>query len=446
MRSSLLAALAAVLLTVAAPASAFADGTISGTVRATEDGGPIAGQQVELWNEAATIRLARTCTRADGYYSFTHPEGTYLVHFAGAGTCGGERRYTPEWFANRYTIAFATPVPIIGLGIGGIDALLEPQSQIQGTVTARDTGAGVANIAVEVLDITQRPVGRACTAANGTYTVGELVPGPLLVRFSSDWSCGPVESYRVQYFDESDALAGSRPVNLGPAETITAVNARLRVTKPTYTLGLSTAGAGSGQVTAGALTCTTVCSAPIEEGTAVNVVAVPDAGSTFAGWSGACAGAAACTFPMGPSDATVIATFAKSVETVAPGGTATPTATPVAGGATPQPGASPTPTAGRGPACTVKPTAKTKSGKLKVVLKCDARSTLTLTGSVKVGRTTLKLKAVKATAAARTVSITLPAKARSALRGRKTVSATLTLVAKTAAGETRVTARVKQLR
>ena len=39
---------AAVLLTVAAPSSAFADGTISGTVRATDSGGPVAGQQVEV--------------------------------------------------------------------------------------------------------------------------------------------------------------------------------------------------------------------------------------------------------------------------------------------------------------------------------------------------------------------------------------------------------------
>ena len=107
---------------------------------------------------------------------------------------------------------------------------------------------------------------------------------------------------------------------------------------------------------------------------------------------------------------------------------------------------SPTPTAGRGPACTVKPAAKTKSGKLKVALKCDARATLTLMGTVKVGRSALKLKAVKTTAAARTVSVTLPAKARTALRGRKTVSAALTLTAKTTAGETRVTARVKKLR
>ena len=211
MRSSLLASLAAVLLTVAAPSSAFADGTISGTVRATDGGAPVAGQQVEVWNAAATTRLAQTCTAADGTYSLTRTNGTYLVRFAGAGTCGGERRYMPEWFANWYTVAFADPVTVTDAGgLAGVDASLEPHSQIQGTVTVRDGGAGVPNVAVDVLDITQRLIGQACTAANGTYTVNELVPGPLLVRFAADGSCGAVQPYLTQFYDESDGLAGAR--------------------------------------------------------------------------------------------------------------------------------------------------------------------------------------------------------------------------------------------
>ena len=281
--------------------------------------------------------------------------------------------------------------------------------------------------------------------------------GPCWCGSPADGSCGAVLPYLTQFYDESDGLAGARSVNVGPNETITAVNARLRLPKPTHALTLATAGVGSGRVTAGALSCTTTCFAQVEEGTAVSVIAVPDVGSTFAGWSSACAGAAACTFPMGSSAATVTATFAKPVAT------ATATATATTSHAT----ATATATRDRHPDRGRRDTAarrvpdpdrrsrtgvhrqagrEAKSGKLKVALKCDARATLTLTGTVKVGRSTLKLKAVKTTAAARTVSVTLPAKARTALRGRKTVSAALTLTAKTTAGETRVTARVKKLR
>jgi hypothetical protein len=77
-----------------------------------------------------------------------------------------------------------------------------------------------------------------------------------------------------------------------------------------YTLSLTVDGTGSGRVTSvpAGIDCKTGCSAPYERGTQVRLTAATDPGSQFAGWSGACGGAADCVLQMN-SDAEVVATF-----------------------------------------------------------------------------------------------------------------------------------------
>src|SRR5262245_28456017 len=71
----------------------------------------------------------------------------------------------------------------------------------------------------------------------------------------------------------------------------------------TQTLTLSKAGTGTGTVTSSpagincAPTCTTQ-NASFANGTSVTLTATAAAGSTFAGWSGACTGTAGCTVSM----------------------------------------------------------------------------------------------------------------------------------------------------
>ncbi|MGZ8378721.1 MAG: InlB B-repeat-containing protein, partial [Gemmatirosa sp.] len=105
------------------------------------------------------------------------------------------------------------------------------------------------------------------------------------------------------------------------AQTVTATFVRAQ----TFTLGVTTAGAGAGDVAsapagiacargaAGAQSGT--CEATFAAPTAVTLTATPVAGSTFAGWSGtgasACGSAAACTVAMSAARS-VTATFAPS--------------------------------------------------------------------------------------------------------------------------------------
>ncbi|MCP4657070.1 MAG: hypothetical protein GY856_16795, partial [bacterium] len=78
----------------------------------------------------------------------------------------------------------------------------------------------------------------------------------------------------------------------------------------TYRLTVSKLGTGSGTVTSvpSGIRCGGDCTHDYAAGTGVTLTATPDLGSTFAGWSGACAGTGDCSVTMG-SDRTVRATF-----------------------------------------------------------------------------------------------------------------------------------------
>src|SRR4029077_3898898 len=69
---------------------------------------------------------------------------------------------------------------------------------------------------------------------------------------------------------------------------------------PQFTLTVEKTGAGEGEVSSAppGIACGATCSAEFEEGTEVTLTATPEAGSTFAGWSGACSGAGECKVTM----------------------------------------------------------------------------------------------------------------------------------------------------
>jgi hypothetical protein len=85
-----------------------------------------------------------------------------------------------------------------------------------------------------------------------------------------------------------------------------------RVTsEPSATLTVRLAGSDSGTVTGSNITCPGTCTATYAPGTIVTLTAAPAAGSTFAGWSGACGGTGPCIVSMS-SDQSVTATFTAS--------------------------------------------------------------------------------------------------------------------------------------
>jgi hypothetical protein len=87
----------------------------------------------------------------------------------------------------------------------------------------------------------------------------------------------------------------------------------------TQTLSVTKGGAGSGTVTSSpaGINCGSTCSFAFASGTAVTLTASPAAGSSFAGWSGACSGTGSCTVMLNSAEGAT-ATFNTSAGPVYP--------------------------------------------------------------------------------------------------------------------------------
>lgn len=99
-------------------------------------------------------------------------------------------------------------------------------------------------------------------------------------------------------------------------EAARSVTATFTASINTYLLTVILAGDGDGTVTSDppGIDCGTDCTESYNAGTVVTLTATPAGGSTFAGWSGACAGTGSCVVTMSAAR-TVAATFVTSSST-----------------------------------------------------------------------------------------------------------------------------------
>jgi hypothetical protein len=163
-----------------------------------------------------------------------------------------------------------------------------------------------------------------------------------------------------------------------------------------FALTVTPAGTGSGTVTSSpaGINCGIDCSEAFAIGTEVTLTATPSSGSTFAGWSGACAGTGACKLTMSQARS-VTATFEKAPTPPPPAGTAV-----------------------------VAHSAKVKGGKAQLKLTCKGegacKGSLKLTAKIKSGGKTKNLTIGKASfsldaGASKTLKVKLSGPAKQAL-------------------------------
>jgi len=138
-----------------------------------------------------------------------------------------------------------------------------------------------------------------CSALIKQNTTIELVATPDSGAVFSGWGaeCG-------QYGTSSTCdlvISGPKSVSAGfgtPPPPVTK-----------FTLTVTKAGTGTGYVGgAGGIDCGPTCSATLQQGSTMSLLAVADNGSTFAGWSGVCSGTAQCSVTF-TADMQVTATF-----------------------------------------------------------------------------------------------------------------------------------------
>ena len=160
----------------------------------------------------------------------------------------------------------------------------------QYTLTAQRAGTGTGTVTSSPAGIT---CGADCTEVYNHGTAVTLTAAAAVGSTFAGWSGGGC------------AGTGTCVVTRAAATTVTAT-----FTLNSYTLTVARAGGGTGTVTSSpaGITCGTDCTEVYNHGTSVTLTAAAAGGSTFAGWSGACTGAGACTVSMTAAQS-VTATF-----------------------------------------------------------------------------------------------------------------------------------------
>jgi len=149
-------------------------------------------------------------------------------------------------------------------------------------------------------------------------TTPGFAPGPANLLASCvtgssyiDTNLDPYSSYSYVVRAENPATGGVGPCfGGGEDDNSLEQTAALGECIPIATLRVARTGAGSGTVTSTppGIDCGDTCSHIFDHGTVVELIAAPDADSTFAGWSGDCSGLTTCTLTM-DQDHSVTARF-----------------------------------------------------------------------------------------------------------------------------------------
>lgn len=190
--------------------------SLAGTVTDTATGGPVEGIRVTL--SAGGTTAATTTTAADGSYRFVAPAvGSYVVAFDDPLARG----YLPEFYANSFTPAGATPV-VIGSDTKatGVDAALDRPGSITGTAIAG--GGPKERACVTVWSAEGVPAApTVCVASGAAYSVTGLLPGTYRVSLT-----GPAK--QTSWYRDAASYATATPLVVASGQTVSGIDLTTR--------------------------------------------------------------------------------------------------------------------------------------------------------------------------------------------------------------------------
>jgi hypothetical protein len=207
-----------------------AGASVSGTVSAGSPLKPQIGTCVELAPLSPTGTFGFAQTDIDGTYTATGlSAGKYQVYFNDPICLFGVPALASQWYNGQPTLATADTITVTAGGkTTGIDATLQPFGTISGTVT----DAGAAPVSGEC--VTAIPVGKdfagfyppetAITTSTGDYTLLDVQPGRYKVKFST--GCGD-SGFKTQWWQNATSRATATAITIGPATTVTGIDATL---------------------------------------------------------------------------------------------------------------------------------------------------------------------------------------------------------------------------
>jgi len=131
----------------------------------------------------------------------------------------------PQWYNDQLIQGTATTVPVsVGSTTASIDAVLQSDGQISGTVSGASAGplSGICVTAYPLASTGSLPI-VAATGSSG-YTLADLVPGQYTVRFST--GCGAL-GYATQWWKDAASHSAATVVTVGPSQEVSGISATL---------------------------------------------------------------------------------------------------------------------------------------------------------------------------------------------------------------------------
>ncbi len=209
-----------------------ATGQISGQVTGAASAG--LADVVVLISDAASGEIANiVLTDAEGNYvsdPLTAGTDRYKVGFYPSLLAGqSSRLYLAEYYADAPDRAGATLVSVDGGVIAsGIDAELTLGGRISGTVSAGDSGAGLADVPVLIYNAADELVSSALSDDAGNYLTSGLAAGDYKLEFFPGFSANiTTTGYVEQYYVNVQNIAEATPVAVTGGETTSDIDVSL---------------------------------------------------------------------------------------------------------------------------------------------------------------------------------------------------------------------------
>jgi phospholipase C len=178
---------------------------------------------------------------------------------------------------------------VLFLGLCGISCIAGASTSVQLTVKSAGSGAGT---------VTTSPSGVSCgSTCAAKFTAGTSVKLTAAAKSGSKFAAW------------SGGCSGTSTTCTISLKAATSVTATFNTIAPIQ-LTVNSVGTGAGAVTStpAGIDCPGSCTANFPKGTAVVLTPTPEAGNTFAGWSGLCTGTGTCKLTLQASS-TVTPTF-----------------------------------------------------------------------------------------------------------------------------------------
>jgi carboxypeptidase family protein len=177
--------------------SSTGTGVITGHITDENTGEPLSPICVYVYLETGEYKTS-AATSPDGNYRIENlATGSYRLSIG----CTPGTHY-PEWYNNKTTFETADPVQVTNGTETVADFALKPigNGRISGRITDASTGTPLADMCVWVYERNQQLRTTAQSAADGTYTTGEVLAGHHFYRVGFS-DCGR-DAYANEYYND----------------------------------------------------------------------------------------------------------------------------------------------------------------------------------------------------------------------------------------------------